>query len=162
MRSILLAAAAALTMTGGSISLAHADNVQLGLLVCDVAGGDGFIFGSTKQVNCTFTPANASMPPETYTGVISRYGVDIGFTGEAVMKWAVLAANWDKYRPGSLAGHYAGVGAEVTTALGVGANVLGSTSWKDCVLQPISVQGQTGLNIALGVAELDLSAATKG
>ncbi len=161
MRSILLAAAAALTITGGGMSVAQAGNVQLGMLVCSVAGGDGFIFGSTKAVNCTFTPANASKAPESYTGVISRYGVDLGFTGEAVLRWAVLAKSWDKYSPGSLAGHYAGVGAEVTTALGVGTNVLGSTSWRDCVLQPISVQGQTGLNIALGVAELELTRGTQ-
>ena len=89
------------------------------------------------------------------------HGIDLGFTGEAVMKWAVLAKSWDNYKAGSLAGKYGGVGAEVTAALGVGTNVLGSTTWKECVLQPISISGQTGLNIAAGIAELELQPATK-
>lgn len=160
MRKILLAATAALAFAGG-VSAASANTVEIGMLVCDVAGGDGFIFGSTKSVTCTYTPAASGAAPETYTGAISRYGVDIGFTGEAVMKWAVLAKSLDAYQPGALAGQYGGVGAEVTAALGVGTNVLVRKSTRDFVLQPVSVQGQTGLNIALGVAEFELVSALK-
>lgn len=160
MRNLILAAAAIVATMGG-VSVANAGSVQLGLLTCDVAGGEGFIFGSSKTLTCTFTPANASLPPENYTGVISRYGIDLGFTQEAVMQWAVLAKSWDQYKTGALAGRYGGVGAEVTAALGVGTNVLGSTTWKECVLQPVSVSGQTGLNIAAGIAELELQTATK-
>jgi hypothetical protein len=160
MRNLILAAAAVVATIGG-VSMAQANTVQLGMLTCDVAAGEGFIFGSSKNVTCTFTPANASLPPENYTGVIHRYGIDVGFTKESVMKWAVLAKSWDGYKAGALGGKYGGVGAEVTAALGVGTNVLGSTHWKECVLQPVSVQGQTGLNIAAGIAELELQPATK-
>jgi hypothetical protein len=160
MRNLILAAAAVVATMGGA-SVAQANSVQLGMLTCDVDGGHGFIFGSTKTLRCTFTPANASLPPETYTGVINRYGVDLGFTKESVMKWAVLAKSWDGYKAGALGGKYGGVGAEVTAALGVGTNVLGSTHWKECVLQPVSIQGQTGLNVAAGIAELELHPATK-
>jgi len=48
--------------------------------------------------------------------------------------------------------------SEATTALGVGANVLVRGSLLDYMLQPLSVQGQTGLNVALGVAGLTLAA----
>lgn len=160
MKNIVLAATAALALAG-SVSAVSANTVEIGMLVCDVAGGEGLIFGSTKAVACTYTPTVSGAPSETYAGAISRYGVDIGFTGEAVMKWAVLAKSLDAYQPGALAGQYGGVGAEVTAALGVGTNVLVRKSTRDFVLQPVSVQGQTGLNIALGVAEFELVSALK-
>ena len=75
-----------------------------------------------------------------------------------MLKWAVLATNFSAYQPGALAGNYGGVGAEATTAIGVGANVLVRGSLLDYMLQPLSVQGQTGLNVALGVAGLTLAA----
>jgi hypothetical protein len=156
MRKIVLAATAALALAGGA-SAARAGAVEIGLLICGVAGGDGFIFGSTKSVNCTYTPALSGAPAESYTGAISRYGVDLGFTGQGILKWAVLATNFSAYQPGALAGHYGGVGAEATTAVGVGANVLVRNSFRDFMLQPVSVQGQTGLNVALGVAGLTLA-----
>ncbi|PSJ57722.1 DUF992 domain-containing protein [Kumtagia ephedrae] len=156
MKRIVLAATAAIALAG-SASFAQAGNVEIGMLVCNVAGGDGFVFGSTKQVACTYNPALPNLPPETYSGVISRYGVDLGFTGGSVMKWAVLATSFDAYGPGALAGRYGGVGAEVTAALGVGTNVLVRQSARDFVLQPVSVQGQTGLNVALGVAGFELA-----
>ena len=57
---------------------------------------------------------------------------------------------------GALAGGYAGVSAEATAGLGIGANALLGGSNKSIALQPLSVQGQEGLNIAVGVAELRL------
>jgi hypothetical protein len=157
MKRILLAATAAFALVNGA-SIAEAGNVQIGMLSCGVAGGQGFIFSSTKRVNCTYTPAMASMARESYSGVITRYGVDLGFTGQGGLQWAVLATSVDAYRPGALAGQYGGVGAEVTAALGVGANVLVRNSARDFMLQPVSVQGQTGLNVALGVAGFTLAA----
>jgi hypothetical protein len=53
-------------------------------------------------------------------------------------------------------GTYAGVSAEASVALGAGANALVGGSDKSVVLQPLSVQGQTGLNLAVGVTELVL------
>ncbi len=93
-----------------------------------------------------------------YTGEISRYGVDIGFTGAAVMLWGVLASTGD-VTPGALAGTFGGVSAGATVGVGVGANVLVGGSNRGITLQPVSVEGNTGLNIALGVGELTLVAA---
>ena len=42
--------------------------------------------------------------------------------------------------------------------LGVGANALVGGSSKNIILQPLSVQAQQGLNIAAGVAALQLRA----
>lgn len=161
MKKTMLAAFAAAATLAATIPAANAfGNTEIGILVCQVASGSGFVFGSTKTVDCTFTPSNGSAP-EHYSGVISRYGVDLGFTTNGLLKWGVLATSVDAYGPGSLSGQYAGVGAEVTAALGVGTNVLGKKSGRDFVLQPVSVQGQTGLNVALGVTEFELASATK-
>jgi hypothetical protein len=130
--------------------------VSIGSLRCDVAAGTSFVFGSTRQVTCLFSPARGN--PERYTGEIRRFGVDIGFTGAAVMLWGVLGSAGDT-RPGALAGTYAGVSAGATAGVGVGANVLVGGSNRGIALQPVSVEGNTGLNIALGVGELVLTAA---
>lgn len=130
--------------------------VELGLLDCTVAGGAGMIFGSTKDVSCIYTPTDTRFAPETYVGAIRKWGVDIGFTDEAVMKWAVLASSADIYAPGSLAGDYSGASAEATVTVGAGANLLVGGTSNGFSLQPLSVQGQTGFNLAAGITSLNL------
>jgi hypothetical protein len=70
------------------------------------------------------------------------------------MVWVVYAPTNRKF--GALAGHYGGASAEATVGAGVGANVLVGGSNHTVTLQPVSVQGQAGLNVAAGVAEIDL------
>ena len=60
---------------------------------------------------------------------------------------------------GALAGNYGGASAEATVGAGIGANVLVGGSDRTVALQPVSVQGQAGLNVAAGVAGLDLQPA---
>lgn len=145
-----------LAPTGGE-ARQQEGRVSVGTLRCDVAAGTAFIFGSTREVQCVFSPTRGGQP-ERYTGEIRRFGVDIGFTGAAVMLWGVLASAGDT-RPGALAGTYAGVSAAATAGVGVGANLLVGGSDRGITLQPLSVEGNTGLNIALGVGELTLTAA---
>ena len=130
--------------------------VRAGALRCDVAGSSGFAFGSTRDVSCEYVNVNGRR--ERYTGEISRYGVDLGFTQAAVMLWAVLAPTTD-LQPGVLAGTFAGVSGGAAVGVGVGANVLVGGSDRSIALQPLSIEGSAGLNIALGVAELRLRAA---
>jgi len=144
----LIAAATA----GAAPSLAKS-GVRVGALNCVVEGGVGLILGSKKDMTCSFKPANGA-PTEHYKGSITRVGVDIGVTGKAYMTWAVFAPG--KLKPGSLAGDYGGAAAEATIGVGLGANVLVGGFKKSVALQPLSVQGQTGLNIAAGVAGLKL------
>lgn len=131
--------------------------VQLGQLVCEVEGGAGFIFGSSKNLTCTFTPANDSFPQETYTGVINKYGVDIGVTGDAVILWTVVAAEFDVYAPNALAGTYRGATASAAFAAGLGANVLVGGSDETFALQPVSISAAEGVNVAVGLAEVVLN-----
>jgi len=126
---------------------------KVGTLSCDISGGIGMIVASQKAVRCMFTPS-AGGRREVYQGAITKLGVDVGATGGGRMVWAVFAPT-SKVR-GALAGAYAGASAEATVGAGAGANVLVGGSNRTITLQPISVQGQVGLNLAVGVAGLDL------
>lgn len=137
---------------------AHAQDqgIELGTLDCAIGGGTGFIFGSTKDLSCTFTPADKSFAPEAYFGVVNKYGLDIGTTKQTVMQWLVLTPLKNIYAPGALAGDYVGASAEVTAAIGAGANLLVGGSSQAFTLQPLSLQTQTGMNIAIGVSQFQL------
>jgi hypothetical protein len=126
--------------------------VKTGMLECDVSGGVGLIVGSRKQMTCTFSPASG--PREAYFGTIGKFGLDIGATSGGRMAWAVYAPTTGG--PAALAGTYAGASGEATVGAGLGANVLVGGSNRTIALQPVSVQGQTGLNLAVGVAGLEL------
>ncbi|MBR0673906.1 DUF992 domain-containing protein [Neoroseomonas soli] len=153
----LLAAAPAFAQSSAATpSPQQTGHVRAGTLRCDVAPGTSFVFGSTRDTTCVFTPTSGRA--ERYTGEIKRYGVDVGFTSSAVMLWGVVASSGD-VAPGALAGTYAGVSAGATAGVGVGANVLVGGGNRNITLQPLSVEGNTGLNIALGVGELTLAAA---
>lgn len=151
------AAAIATIALGASAVPSQADSVELGLLECVVDGGTGFIFGSSKDLSCEYTPANATAPTEAYFGVINKFGLDIGVTGTTVIQWIVLAPTTDyEYQPGSLSGDYQGVSAEASAAAGAGVNLLVGGSDDTFSLQPVSVQAQEGVNVAVGIAELQL------
>jgi len=127
---------------------------QVGVLECFVAGGTGFIIGSEKELSCTFHPAGSG-PEEVYSGEISKLGIDIGRTDRTIIEWLVLAPSTG-YAPRALAGTYVGASGEATIGVGLGANVLIGGFDRSIVLQPVSVQAQTGLNVALGVSRLTL------
>ena len=152
--SRIFKALAAFTMVCALTAPATAqDRIAVGSLTCDVSAGIGVIIGSRREVACTFAPSRPG-PVEFYSGYISKLGIDIGVTTGGVMVWLVFAPT--SRRIGELAGTYVGASGEATVAVGVGANVLIGGSNRTVTLQPVSVTGQTGLNIAAGVAELDL------
>jgi hypothetical protein len=140
----------------GTASAQPAERVKAGTLLCDVSAGIGFIIGSQKNVGCLFNPDSPG-PPEAYVGVISKFGLDIGATSGGQMVWVVYSPTNRIY--GALAGVYTGATAEATVAVGLGANALVGGSNRTIALQPLSVTGQTGLNLAAGVASLELRSA---
>jgi hypothetical protein len=145
---LAVAAVAGLLATG-----AQAQVVQIGTLTCDVAPGVGMVVASRKEVVCTFQ--NAAGELETYDGAISKLGVDLGVTQASGIAWAVFAPSGNTVR-GALSGSYVGGTAQATVGVGVGANALIGGFRRSISLQPLSVSGQTGLNVAAGVAELRL------
>ena len=154
----LAVAVSALSLAVGALALgspAQAQVVKAGVLTCNVAGGFGFVFGSSRSVNCTFAPTGGG-PPQQYVGSIDKFGVDIGFTRGGVLIWAVLAPTTSP-APGALAGSYGGVTASATAVVGAGANLLVGGTGNAISLQPLSIEGTTGLNVAAGVAALTLT-----
>lgn len=128
--------------------------VQVGTLSCDVSAGVGMILVQKQSMRCVFRPGNGG-PPDLYTGRISEYGVAIGAVTAGHLVWGVIAPASGVPR-GALAGDYAGAGAEATVGVGLGVNVLIGGTGRAFSLQPISVEGQTGLNIAAGVTTVTL------
>ena len=155
MRTVLFGLAAIASLAIATSASADPSGVKAGVLSCDVSGGWGFVFGSSKDMNCTFAPNGGD--PERYTGTINKYGVDIGFTKGGVMVWAVFAPG--KLGHGALAGNYGGATAGAAVGVGANANALVGGSDKSVSLQPLSIEGQTGLNLAAGVAGVTLTAA---
>lgn len=129
------------------------ERTKVGTLNCDISAGIGVIIASKKRVTCMFTPSVRG-PREVYVGEINKFGLDVGATAGGEMTWAVFAPTNRRF--GALAGSYVGASAEATVGAGLGANALVGGSNRTITLQPVSVQGQTGLNVAGGVAELNL------
>jgi hypothetical protein len=154
-RSRKSVAAAALLFATVLAAGASADSkIELGTLTCSGGEGVGLILGSKKSYTCTFAYADGR-PPESYQATVTKIGLDIGVTGKTVMVWTVLAATQAlDSRP--LAGSYAGAVADASVGIGAGAKVLVGGSKQSITLQPVSVQGQTGVNVAVGVAEMKL------
>jgi Protein of unknown function (DUF992) len=154
MRGMLRAAAAA--VLGGSIcsGLALAQSgVQLGVLECRGEGSISFVVGSVHEFTCILR--SESNPIVPYHGVVRRIGFDIGVTQQSLLAWAVFAPTRD-FGPTDIAGHYAGVSAGAAIGVGGNANLLVGGSNNSISLQPLSLEGQTGLNLAVAVAALEL------
>jgi Protein of unknown function (DUF992) len=127
--------------------------VRVGTLTCRVAGGWGFVFGSSKAIRCTLAPGGGR--PEHYAGSINKFGVDIGYTQGGVLVWGVFAPTAN-LAPGALSGNYVGATGSATVGVGAGANVLVGGSNRTISLQPVSIEGNTGLNVAAGIGAMSL------
>jgi hypothetical protein len=92
---------------------------------------------------------------EYYTGSVTKFGADIGYLQSGVILWAVLAPT-SNLGQGALSGHYGGATASAAVGVGAGANVLVGGFNSSIALQPVSIEGQNGLNVAAGVVELTL------
>lgn len=129
-------------------------SVKVGTLSCHERSGWGFVFGSSHAVRCTFSSGNRT---ERYDGSISKFGVDVGYQQSGVLLWEVIAPSDHRDR-GALDGHYGGLTAGAAVGVGLGANALIGGSGRTISLQPLSIEGHTGLNVAAGIGEMTLHA----
>ena len=150
--SILLAAIAAVLTTAG----AHAqqsNRVKVGVLECRGGASVGFIVGSVTNLGCLFR--SEGRPEQPYVATIRKVGIDLGITEQSSLAWAVFAPV-EQVGPGDLAGNYVGAQGSANVGVGLGANVLIGGSANSVALQPLSVQGSTGISVAIGLAGLEL------
>jgi hypothetical protein len=156
-RKFHLALSAAILSLGALAPTMHAQaaegGVKAGVLSCHVDSGWGFVFGSSRTLNCTYSAS--PQRAEHYVGHISKYGVDIGYLQSGVIVWGVVAPTRDM-APGALAGDYGGVAGGASVGVGVDANVLFGGFKKSIALQPISFEDDKGLNVAAGIAAVSL------
>jgi uncharacterized protein DUF992 len=145
---LALAAALGLVSTG-----VGGQGVNAGLLECRGLGSTGFIIGSVHELECVFR--TEYMPPVRYHGIVRKFGLDVGITEGSVLAWGVVAPT-ARVGPGDLAGIYGGISAGAALGIGAGANALVGGSGNTIALQPVSVEGQAGINVTLGVASLEL------
>ena len=150
------AAIAALTFAAPASAAESKSGVKVGTLVCNVSSGWGFVFGSSKELRCNYRPNSGQV--DRYVGDISKFGVDIGYTSAGVIIWQVIAPTSD-IRAGALEGEYIGGTAGATVVGGVAAHALVGGLDKSITLQPLSLEGNTGLNVAAGIGQMSLKAA---
>lgn len=155
-RTALAAAGVLLSasLSGAPDALAAGD-VKLGLLTCNVGSGWGVVLGSSRTLDCSFTSVRGDR--ERYTGKITKIGVDIGYVSSGVIVWAVFAPAFTSAQ-GALHGSYAGATGGATVGLGGGAYVLVGGGNNSFTLQPVSIEGSEGIDVAGGIAAMNLVA----
>lgn len=150
---------AALILLGPAFASAQQppSGVQAGMLTCNLAPSIGLIVAESQRMSCRYAP-NGPYPLQNYNGVMNTVGLELGITAGGVMAWGVFAPT--QGTPiGALAGEYVGASGDIAVGVGVGANVLFGGSNRTIALQPLSVEGQAGLNVSLGVSGLTLALA---
>ncbi|MBB3286867.1 MULTISPECIES: DUF992 domain-containing protein [unclassified Rhizobium] len=133
--------------------VSHAERAEVGQLDCDVSAGIGAIVGTRQDLACTFTPSG-NAPVQHYIGNITEFGLDVGTVDKGRMVWLVYNATREPV--GGLQGTYDGVTAGASLGVGADAEILVGGSLKSLSLQPLAVDGDTGLNLAVGVTSLEL------
>ncbi len=123
------------------------------MLVCRSPQPLGFIVVSSRAYDCTFT--SSSGHHQYYRATIWRFGAQLGFSSNVTLAWAVFAAS-SKVGQGTLAGAYGGASAGAAVAIGARANALFGGYPNSFALQPVSVEGMTGLNAVATVTGLSL------
>jgi hypothetical protein len=159
MRRSFIIAGAAVTMTmlvacfTGTNAQQPSQRVQVGILECRGGASVGFVVGSVTNLGCVLRAEG--MPEDRYVATIRKVGLDLGITQESALAWAVYAPV-ARLGPGDLSGNYAGAQGSATIGVGLGGNVLVGGSANSIALQPVSLQGQVGLNVAAGLESLEL------
>jgi Protein of unknown function (DUF992) len=146
-------AALALALATVPATAQQTGRTRVGTLTCNISPGVGMVVAGQRQLSCIYASARGRAR-EAYEGTVSTLGLDIGATSGGQLTWAVFAPT--TLRRAALAGTYAGASAGGTVGAGVGANVLVGGSDRTVALQPVSVQAQTGVNIAAGVSTMEL------
>ena len=154
-RSFILTglAAASLVASVANSSAQQQRMVRVGVLECRGGASIGFVVGSVTNLGCVLRVDG--VPDDRYVATIRKVGLDLGITQETALAWGVFAPV-NRLGPGDLSGNYAGAQGSASVGVGLGGNVLVGGSNNSIALQPLSVQGQVGLNVAAGLESLEL------
>jgi len=158
-RPVLAAVVAAAGLLVSSVPSSAQSGPPAGSLTCNVGGGIGLIVTSQRPMHCTFTPRRG--PSQRYTGIVRNFGLDLGSIRSTTMSWRVYGP-YARAPFGVLTGRYAGATAGGSAGVGGSANLLVGGNNDEVTLQPLSLQGARGVNVAVGVTGFELSPARSG
>ena len=147
-------AGAAVVSPTASLGQERTAKVRTGTLTCQGKGRIGLLIGSREKLACIYEPSG-NRPKRQLLGTVTNVGLDVGVKGPSVMVWGVLGST-TALPTDALRGRFVGAAADASLGLGAGAKVLVGGNNKSIVLQPLSVQGQLGVNLAIGVTGLRL------
>lgn len=152
MKRIIAAAAlvAALPFAAGAQS-----GAEVGTLTCKLTGITNVVVYTSQEFDCSFNPSNGTA--ETYTGKISKIGIDLSIKNDITLVWAVVAPTNVSLQAGSLAGTYVGASADVAVVKGAGGKILVGGGENSFSLQPLSVTGIDGSGVAVGIESFTLT-----
>jgi Protein of unknown function (DUF992) len=154
----LRTAIAAAALTAFSLpAITPAQAGEVGMLTCRSPQSTNYVVWSSRTYSCVFH-SSAGGRRQYYTATLNRFGAQIGFSNNVNLAWAVFAAS-SHVGQGALAGSYAGASAGAAVGLGARANALVGGGPNSFALQPVSLEGETGLNARATVTALWLSSA---
>lgn len=143
----------ALTAIAATSFASAQSRVKTGVLECRGGSSIGLVVGSSSMLTCVYRGEDRF--EDHYVGIVRKVGLDLGITQDVNMAWLVFAPT-GRVGPGDLVGNYSGVSGSASVGVGLGANALLGGSNNSVALQPLSVQGQTGLSIQAGFNGLEL------
>lgn len=147
----MLIAATAMALCAARCASAE---TRVGQLRCNITGGFGLLVTSKSAVTCVFYRPDDIV--EFYTGSSTRVGADIGPDNAHRVVYAVLAKAPDDPAPAMLQGRFVGPGFGLSIGEGLAAHALIGTEGTVTLL-PLGNSRFTGLNVNIGLADLDLT-----
>lgn len=125
-----------------------------GRLSCTVGPALGLVVTSQRPMDCRFTPRRG--PVQNYIGVVRSFGLDLGTIRGSGMRWRVYGP-YARAQIGALTGRYTGAAVAASAGTGASGNLLVGGNHGDVTLQPFSLQGRRGINVAIGVTSFELT-----
>ena len=154
-RLMIGAAIAVASLAVTSAADAAPAGVRVGELTCNVASGWGFVFGSSKDLHCTYRGSNGH-PRALYRRDLQvrrrrrlyrRRRAGLGRVRAHLRHRARARCRATMSAPPP----------RPPSRVGAGANVLVGGLNKSIALQPLSVEGSKGLNVAAGIGSISLT-----
>jgi hypothetical protein len=139
------------------LTQAEAAGTQLGILKCEKIPGSekNLLIHSSAGFECEYTSqAGFKQKYKGEAGI--TLGLDLSWTKESTIAYAVMGVEGAKAEPGELVGTYSGATASAAFGLGVGAKVLVGGGNSNIALSPLALEGSKGLGASAGIGYLTL------
>ena len=127
--------------------------IYIGALSCNVAGGTGYVLGSSKTMECVFLDRNGQSAE--YSGTINKVGIDIGYTKAVHTVWRVYSLGSDR-KANQLSGTYVGEQGTVAASSQAGGNWIYGGPNAEIGMVASGIVKDAGYNLATGIAEMSI------